>query len=1392
MRADAEAPNWARDSAFNQAPVSVWLVLVVCGCCAPNVLFGQLVANGQQLVATTNNTVATFQGPDLVGIANTLTGETYLKSPPPSPLMNLETFAGGASQSLQSAGWTTTLASTGSTAATLTMQDSMRSVTITVSVDPASQEIVITLSGQTAQPGAANAYWAVAGLDLSVGHLIVPASSGIVLDHQHEELGSIFAYPYDWAAQMAVYETSSGSFVLYSTDAQYLFKQLRVASRSNPLIDLSIATEANGPWPSATSVPAVEWRLKSFAADWRSAAAVYRDWLVANRPPVSNGNHAWVSNIATVIQLGTRDPSILDSLAAELTPSKTLIYIPDWRQSGYDENYPDYTPASDVPSFVAKAHTLGFKVMLHTDLIGVTPSNAAFASVDQWQLKDPGTLQLVGWEWSSPPSTPNRFAWIDPASSVFRKLFVSSVGAAVAAVQPDALHLDVSGVMFNDGNGPIEGMNYGEGMVQLHKDIIAAFPNLALGGEAMNDAIYCYNSFAQNWWVGDYDTLVGHPVVNFLWNSRINGEAQIQYYGHLGQPEASDPSFKNFVALVERQGILPTLAVNSAADLDLTNADNARFTHWLQSWQTNEFQPDWNGDWSGVLIPYAGTAGSTASAALSDSGTVVTLTAGGAPIYQRVHDTVQQDTSSFVLNWPAFDAEQIYGLDPGVQYWLDAVARPETTHITSLPSGLEIGAESMVSSTFAFVQLTPTNPYNFLDNLWAATIGITFNGADGPLGFGATAQVQTTTAGGMARQGIFMQPPYTGGRAGGQAFVQWQVPVSKPSAFSFSVGVDDSAGDCTDGVSFRVAVNGVEAWRQNVLHQGWVAGIVDLSSYVGTVADVRIVTDPGPAGNTNCDWASFSDLALTSLDTVKISVPLALGSGAIPSGFSGSGTFSSAGSGGGTISGVPVPGQFVFFLAPGTSADAGTALSTLPFTTWLGVDGQVPVPATIFGSGSISTTSSGGATRQNAISGHPPNNGRTILAWTLALPSTGSLQLGWSAGMEDNCPSNTGVKFSLRINGITYWNLFQQAAEGWKPGALDLTSWKGQNVLLQLATDSVGDNDCDHAQWADLAIGPSTQACSITVPSGASVPKGGSNGSIAVTAGSDCPWSATASVPWISLTSSQSGIGSGTVAYTVLPNTTGARVGTISVGGEDYAVMQAAGANLTIASATAGQVEPFAAESIVSVYGADLAVSTAQASLPLGTSLAGTTVMVTDSAAVSRPALLFYVSPAQINCEIPAGAAVGPATVSVTNINGVTQSATIQIGTVSPGLFTLTGSGLAAALVLRVISGIQQPLEPVYQVASGSVAALPIDLGPATNQVYLEMYGTGIRGARQVTVTVGGVSVPVLYAAGAPGYAGEDQVNIGPLPPSLAGKGNVNIVLNADGQEANPVNVTIQ
>ncbi|MGA3095035.1 MAG: SBBP repeat-containing protein [Bryobacteraceae bacterium] len=224
-----------------------------------------------------------------------------------------------------------------------------------------------------------------------------------------------------------------------------------------------------------------------------------------------------------------------------------------------------------------------------------------------------------------------------------------------------------------------------------------------------------------------------------------------------------------------------------------------------------------------------------------------------------------------------------------------------------------------------------------------------------------------------------------------------------------------------------------------------------------------------------------------------------------------------------------------------------------------------------------------------------------------------------------------------------------------------------------------------------------------------------------------------------------------------------------------------------------GQVEALAAESIISIYGVNMASGTVAATtIPLPTSLDGNTVTVTDSAGVTRSAPLYFVSPGQINFEIPLGTAAGTATVTIQNQNGTIQSTTIQIGGVSPGIFPLNGSGLVAAWALPVISGTQQALQPVWQVVSGNVVPLPLSLGPATEQVYLEIYGTGFRNAINITATVGGLSVSVLGWAATSQFAGEDQVNIGPLPQALAGKGSVNILITADGQAANTVAVTIQ
>jgi uncharacterized protein (TIGR03437 family) len=193
----------------------------------------------------------------------------------------------------------------------------------------------------------------------------------------------------------------------------------------------------------------------------------------------------------------------------------------------------------------------------------------------------------------------------------------------------------------------------------------------------------------------------------------------------------------------------------------------------------------------------------------------------------------------------------------------------------------------------------------------------------------------------------------------------------------------------------------------------------------------------------------------------------------------------------------------------------------------------------------------------------------------------------------------------------------------------------------------------------------------------------------------------------------------------------------------------------------------------------------------------GTSVSIVDASGATSLAPLFYVSPNEVDFQVPATVATGPAKVVITS-NGVSQSAgNVQIATVAPGLFTLNNSGLATAYAIRV-SGNAQVIEPVYTLNNGMVTPAPIYLGAGTDQVILVLYGTGMQAAAAgtfaniaVSASVGGVNAQVLYAGPSNDSPGLDQVNI-LLPASLAGKGDVNVQLTAAGIAANPVQITIQ
>jgi hypothetical protein len=178
---------------------------------------------------------------------------------------------------------------------------------------------------------------------------------------------------------------------------------------------------------------------------------------------------------------------------------------------------------------------------------------------------------------------------------------------------------------------------------------------------------------------------------------------------------------------------------------------------------------------------------------------------------------------------------------------------------------------------------------------------------------------------------------------------------------------------------------------------------------------------------------------------------------------------------------------------------------------------------------------------------------------------------------------------------------------------------------------------------------------------------------------------------------------------------------------------------------------------IASAFGQNLAAGLAVAdgaSLP--TVLGGTAVEVTDSAAISRSAPLYFVSPGQVNFVLPADTALGRARVTIRRAGQEAVSGDIVVDAVAPGLFSANAS--------------------------------------QAGQVYLTLYGTGIRRVRDpssVRVEVGDETVPVLYAGPQGEFDGLDQINVGPLPATLAGSAEVPVLVRVDGRRANRVTVGI-
>jgi uncharacterized protein (TIGR03437 family) len=121
---------------------------------------------------------------------------------------------------------------------------------------------------------------------------------------------------------------------------------------------------------------------------------------------------------------------------------------------------------------------------------------------------------------------------------------------------------------------------------------------------------------------------------------------------------------------------------------------------------------------------------------------------------------------------------------------------------------------------------------------------------------------------------------------------------------------------------------------------------------------------------------------------------------------------------------------------------------------------------------------------------------------------------------------------------------------------------------------------------------------------------------------------------------------------------------------------------------------------------------------------------------------------------------------------------------------------LASALVLRIKPDGAQIYEPImkFDAEQNRFVAVPIDLSNAADQVFLILFGMGVRlrsDLSAVTARIGGEAVETLFAGPQGRYAGLDQINLR-IPQSLRGRGDLDVVISADGKTANTVRINIE
>ncbi|HLK48612.1 MAG TPA: SBBP repeat-containing protein [Bryobacteraceae bacterium] len=210
---------------------------------------------------------------------------------------------------------------------------------------------------------------------------------------------------------------------------------------------------------------------------------------------------------------------------------------------------------------------------------------------------------------------------------------------------------------------------------------------------------------------------------------------------------------------------------------------------------------------------------------------------------------------------------------------------------------------------------------------------------------------------------------------------------------------------------------------------------------------------------------------------------------------------------------------------------------------------------------------------------------------------------------------------------------------------------------------------------------------------------------------------------------------------------------------------------------------PVAPGSVVTIKGAALAGLTASAlSFPLLNSMGGVTVNVNGA-----PAPLFYVSPTQINIQLPYEVTPGTAALSVNACGGTSAVANFTVAPAAPYIL-LGGNG--QALIQNPDYSLNTTARPAH--AGDIVVVYLIGIGAVDNSVPTGTpAGTAVlaRAKAVSSATIAGQPAQIQFLGLTPNFVSLAQANV--VVPNLA-SGQYDLTLTVGGVASNTVKLNVQ